>query len=93
MFARVTLNYGTQNHVMVSDKAVIKQNGTNDRYVYLFNNSDSTVIYKKVLLGQRKANRYEILSGLNDGDQVVTAGQSRLIDGTKVTVKKEEAAN
>ncbi|MDR0294798.1 MAG: efflux RND transporter periplasmic adaptor subunit, partial [Prevotellaceae bacterium] len=88
MFARVTLNYGTKDHVMVSDKAVIKQSGLNDRYVYVIND-DSTVTYTKIILGQRKADRYEILSGLNDGDQVVIAGQSRLIDGAKVTVKSE----
>jgi len=86
MFARVSLNYGVRNRVMVSDKAVIKQSGVNDRYVYVFNR-DSTVTYQKIDLGQRKANRYEILSGLNDGELVVIAGQSRLIDGAKVKVK------
>jgi RND family efflux transporter MFP subunit len=88
MFARVTLNYGVQDHVLAPDKAVIKQSGLNDRYVYVLN-SDSTVTYKKVVLGQRKANYYEILSGLNEGEQIVVAGQSRLIDGAKVTVKSE----
>ncbi len=86
MFARVILNYGTHNNIMVSDKAVIKQNGTNDRYVYVLN-SDQTVNFRQVQIGQRKGDRYEILSGLNDGEQVVVAGQSRLINGTKVTVK------
>ena len=89
MFARVTLNYGSHDHVMVSDKAVIKQNGTNDRYVYVLNN-DSTVSYKKVDIGQRKGNRYEILSGLNEGEKVVVAGQSRLLDGAEVTVKDRQ---
>jgi RND family efflux transporter MFP subunit len=87
MFARVTINYGTQDHVMVSDRAVIKQSGVNDRYVYVLN-SDSTVTYRRVILGQRKSDRYEVLSGLEDGEEVVIAGQSRLIDGAKVTVKK-----
>jgi RND family efflux transporter MFP subunit len=86
MFARVTINYGTRDHVMVPDKAVIKQNGVNDRYVYTLN-SDTTVTYKKIVLGQRKADRYEVLSGMENGEQVVVAGQSRLIDGAKVKVK------
>jgi len=87
MFARVTINYGSQDHVMVADKAVIKQSGVNDRYVYVLN-SDSTVTYRRVILGQRKSDRYEVLSGLKDGEEVVVAGQSRLIDGAKVTVKE-----
>jgi len=87
MFARVTLNYGTKDRVMVPDRAVIKQSGLNDRYIYVLNN-DETVSYTKIILGQRKADWYEILSGLNNGDRIVVAGQSRLIDGAKVTVKK-----
>ena len=89
MFARVTLNYGTKDHVMVPDRAVIKQTGTNDRYVYTLN-SDATVTYKKIILGQRKTNRYEVLSGLDGGEQVVVAGQSRLLDGAKVVVKSDK---
>jgi multidrug efflux pump subunit AcrA (membrane-fusion protein) len=35
-------------------------------------------------LGQRLETNYEILSGLNEGDVVVTAGQTRLIDGSAI---------
>ncbi|MCL2097193.1 MAG: efflux RND transporter periplasmic adaptor subunit [Bacteroidales bacterium] len=89
MFARVSLNYGVKDRVMVPDRAVIKQSGTNDRYVFT-HNPDSTVSYKKITLGQRKTNHYEVLSGLEGGEQVVVAGQSRLVDGTKVTIKSDE---
>ena len=85
MFARVTFHFGTVDHIVVPDVAVIKQSGVNDRYVYVLND-DQTVTYTKVTLGQRLGNEYEILSGLQDGDQVVTAGISRLVDGTTVTV-------
>jgi RND family efflux transporter MFP subunit len=88
MFARVLFNFGTIEHVVVPDKAIVKQTGTNDRYVFVLN-SDNTVSYKKVELGQRMGGYYEVLSGVNDGEQVVTAGLGRLIDGTTVTVIKE----
>jgi len=85
MFARVSFNFGTMDNVIVPDLAVIRQTGLNDRYVYVLN-ANNTVSYVKVELGQRFGNTYEILSGLNDGDRVVTAGISRLVDGTTVKV-------
>ncbi|MDE6279275.1 MAG: efflux RND transporter periplasmic adaptor subunit, partial [Paramuribaculum sp.] len=63
MFARVYINFGTSNHVVVSDRAVVKQSGSANRYVYVFNPADSTVSYNKVELGQRIGDTYELLSG------------------------------
>ncbi|MDR0414971.1 MAG: efflux RND transporter periplasmic adaptor subunit [Prevotellaceae bacterium] len=83
MFARVTLNFGSMNRVVAPDKAIIKQAGTDERFVYVINN-DNTVSHRTVKLGQRLNNTYEILSGLNDGEKVVTAGGSRLINGAAV---------
>ncbi|MGQ9366217.1 efflux RND transporter periplasmic adaptor subunit [Azospirillum sp. ST 5-10] len=39
-----------------------------------------------VVLGERKAGEVEVLKGLSAGDEVVTAGQQRLRDGTTVVV-------
>ena len=50
-------------------------------------NPDNTVTYTKVELGRRLGNRYEIVSGINEGDRIVTEGQVRLKDGVNVTVK------
>jgi RND family efflux transporter MFP subunit len=85
MFARVSFIFGSVDNIVVPDVAIIRQPGVNDRYVYVLN-ANNTVTYTKVILGQRLRNAYEILSGLNDGDKVVTAGASRLIDGTMVKV-------
>jgi RND family efflux transporter MFP subunit len=80
MFARVVLNFGQIDRVVVPDKAVIKQPGTDERFVYIYN-KDNTVTRSTVKLGQRLDSAYEILSGVNDGDKVVIAGISRLNDG------------
>ncbi|MDE6304232.1 MAG: efflux RND transporter periplasmic adaptor subunit [Paramuribaculum sp.] len=90
MFARVYINFGTSNHVVVSDRAVVKQSGSANRYVYVFNPADSTVSYNKVELGQRIGDTYELLSGVNDNDFIVITGQTRLIDGSKVEVLKDK---
>ena len=85
MFARVTLNFETVESIIIPDTAVIKQTGSGERFVYILN-PDNTVTYKKVELGLRLDNEYEILSGVAEGDKVVTGGQIRLKDGIKVTI-------
>ena len=84
MFARVTMNFGTKNHVVVPDQAVVKRAGSGDRFVYVFNNGK--VSYNKVELGRRLGTEYELISGVENNAQVVIAGQTRLADGVEVEV-------
>jgi RND family efflux transporter MFP subunit len=86
MFARVSLDFGSENHVVVPDRAVIKQPGSGNHYVYVY--ADGKVTYNLVELGRRMGDTYEILSGIADGDQVVIAGQSKLASGMAVTIAK-----
>ena len=87
MFARVTVNFGTNHNVVIPDVAVVKQQGSGERFVYVLNN-DGTVTYKKVILGRRMGAEYEVLEGLEDGARIVTGGQIRLKDGIKVEVNE-----
>lgn len=87
MFARVDINFGMSKHVVVPDRAVVKQTGSGNRFVYVYNPSDGTVSYNKVELGQRLDNSYELLSGVPDGAEVVISGQTRLADGVKVQIQ------
>lgn len=88
MFARVSLNLGVANHVVVPDMAVIKQQGSGNYFVYVY--SDGKVSYKKVELGQRIGSSYELISGVESGSQVVIIGQSKLSDGVEVEVMADE---
>ena len=87
MFTRVTVDFGSNNNVVIPDVAVVKQQGSGERFVYVLN-ADGTVTYKKVELGRRMGAEYEVLSGLEDGDKIVTGGQIRLKDGVKVIVNE-----
>lgn len=86
MFARVTLDHGSQQRVVVPDRAVVKQTGSGNRYVYVYSNG--RVSYNRVELGRRLGDAYELLSGVADGDTVVVGGQSRLADGVEVDILK-----
>ena len=87
MFARVTVNFGSNRNVVIPDMAVVKQQGSGERFVYVLN-EDGTVTYTKVILGRRMGAEYEVLEGLADGATIVTGGQIRLKDGVKVTVNE-----
>lgn len=87
MFARVTVNYGDNFRVVVPDRAVMKQVGSGEQYVYVLND-DGTVTYSVVELGRRMGNRYEVISGLDDNATVVMTGQTKLKNGIAVDVVK-----
>ena len=87
MFARVTVNYGDNFRVVVPDRAVMKQVGSGEQYVYILN-EDGTVTYSVVELGRRMGNRYEVISGIDDNATVVLTGQTKLKNGIAVEVVK-----
>ena len=83
MYARVTMNYGERSSIVVPDVAVVKMLGSGNRYIYVYK-QDGTVSYQRVELGRRMNDKYEILSGIADGDEIVTSGQNALKDGLAV---------
>lgn len=87
MFARATVVFGSNNSVVIPDMAVVKQQGSGERFVYVLN-EDGTVNYQKVVLGRRLGAEFEVLEGIEDGAKVVTGGQLRLKDGIKVNVNE-----
>lgn len=87
MFGRATIALGNSRHVVVPDKAVVKQQGSGDHYVFVLN-ADGTVSYNKVELGQRIGTTYELISGVPADATVIVEGQNGLVDGKKVQVIK-----
>ncbi len=88
MFARAKVDFGTKDRVVVPDKAVIKQQGTNDKYVFVL--EGDVVKYTKIELGKRVGAIYEVLSGLEVGQKIVVAGNTSLIDGSKVQITESD---
>jgi RND family efflux transporter MFP subunit len=84
MFARVTMNFGTKEHPVIPDRAVQKQVGTDERYVFI--EKEGKAVYTKVELGTRLNDKYEIVSGLNEGDRIIVDGSAGLIEGAEVEV-------
>ena len=85
MYARVTVNFGDNQSVVIPDSGIVKMQGAGTRSVYVLND-DSTVTMKNVEIGRHFDGKYEILSGLEAGEKVVIKGQSALKSGINVEV-------
>ena len=87
MYASVALSLGQVQTVVVPYQAVLKLQGSNERYVFLNNSGIAKRV--SVKLGQRFDDQTEIISNeIKEGDEIVVVGQARLIDGAKLKIEK-----
>lgn len=86
MFGHAVVNFGSATHIVVPDAAVVKQAGSGDYHVYTI--KDGKAVMNKVELGRRMDDRYEIISGLTNNQEVIVAGQTNLPNGAEVEVIK-----
>lgn len=89
MFARVRLITSEQQDANVVPEQVIVPQGDEQ---YVFKIVDGKAVRVKVTVGQRREGVVEIVSGLNPGDVVVSAGQLKLRDGASVTIAEPAGA-
>lgn len=87
MYARVTVNFGSNHSIVVPDDCIVKQQGSGVRSVFVLQ-ADNTVKEIVVTLGRHFGTEYEILSGVAEGDKVVVKGQASLKNGSKVNVQE-----
>ncbi len=86
MFARVALNLGEIEALILPAIAVQKQEGTNDRYVFIADGSN--IAHKvPVQVGTRYDDKLEVISSeIKEGDQVIIAGHDKLLDQSHITI-------
>lgn len=87
MYARVSLDFGSTHNIAIPDAAIVKQQGSGQRSVYIFDRETETVILRNVELGRHFDGKYEIVSGIEEGEEVVVKGQTALKSGIKVEVR------
>lgn len=86
MFNRVTLDLDREEALLIPAIAVLKMQGSNDRYLFI--EKDNVARRIPVTIGKRYNDLVEVVSDqLKKGDLVVVSGQARLLDGMKVKVE------
>ena len=81
---RITVNEGEQG-IVVPESAVEKSGNENMLYVV----SDGIAIRRLVTTGMRKNGNVEIITGVNEGDLVITKGKEGVSDGRAVKIRDE----
>ena len=86
MFARVNFDLDEEEAILLPGMAVLKMQGSNDRYLFVEKNGMAQRI--AVTIGKRYDDNLEVFSDeLQPGDRVVVKGQARLVDGVQVEVR------
>ncbi|MBR6457220.1 MAG: efflux RND transporter periplasmic adaptor subunit [Bacteroidales bacterium] len=85
MYGSAKVIFGSASRVLIPDSAIVKQQGSGVKAVFVLG-ADNTVTMRVVELGRHLNDQYEVLSGLDEGETIVTSGQSTLRNGTKVNV-------
>ena len=83
MFVRVSMDLGEVETFVVPANTVMVQEGTNIRYVFIEENGIARRV--DVIIGKRFDDSLELISdALKEGNQLITEGQSRLMNGNRV---------
>ncbi len=86
MFCKVKINLKKTSAILIPNITIIKQIGTNDKYVFI--NKNNIAIKKKVKIGVVIDDKSEIVSGLNLGDELIVTGADKLMEQSPVTIVK-----
>ncbi len=90
LFAQVELELERKENALLIPEAALMPAG-DKQYVYRID--DGKAVRTEVALGMRQGDMVEIISGLVPGVQVVTAGQMKIMDGSKVQPLGGDAMN
>ena len=87
MYVTTTLGLGKENTIVVPYQSVEKLIGSNERFVFINENGYAKRV--SVKLGQRFDEQIEIIAPeIQPGVEYIHKGQSKLVDGVKIEVKK-----
>jgi membrane fusion protein (multidrug efflux system) len=88
MFCRVSLDLGEVMALVVPAVAVLKMQGSNERYLFLEENGTAHRV--TVEIGKRFDDKLEVISDqIREGSNLIVSGQARLVEGDPVKVVSE----
>ncbi|MCH9613990.1 MAG: Multidrug resistance protein MdtA [Chlamydiia bacterium] len=86
-FIRAKLKYGEAKGALLIPTDAILAGQNNGRFVYIMSEGN-TVVYRRIELGEKIGEMYQVLKGIEEHDSVVTNGQINLKPHDKVQVIK-----
>lgn len=86
MIAEAKIATTEKKQVILLPAECIQQDLSNQSYVFVLDKTQDKVFKRRISLGDMFDNKIEIISGLIDGEVVVTSGQKRLSDGSSISI-------
>ncbi|MDD3593567.1 MAG: efflux RND transporter periplasmic adaptor subunit [Candidatus Gastranaerophilales bacterium] len=83
-FAKINIPIATKTAIFVPKTAVIQKGELTGVYTV---DDENTISYRLIRTGKTYGENIEVLSGLNDGDKIITVGAVKAIDGGKINDK------
>ena len=88
MVAEIQLSSNHTNMGILVPTESIVHDADNQNYIYVVDGSSHKAFKRKISLGSMIENKTQVIAGLSADEVIVTAGQSKLSDGTNITVVK-----
>ncbi|MBO5763003.1 MAG: efflux RND transporter periplasmic adaptor subunit, partial [Lentisphaeria bacterium] len=87
MLLQVVLLFGERDALLIPEKAI---SNLGERQFVFHVDANNIAHRQEVTTGIRRSGMVEILSGCNPGDQIVTEGIAKVVDGMKVIRQQEK---
>lgn len=85
--ARLRINDYSNQRALLIPQGIISENANGEQFVYVIKNENATIA-KKIIIktGKTQGDIIEILSGLSDGDEIISEGARSVTDGQTVKI-------
>lgn len=83
MFARVLMEKGQNQNLMIPEKLVIRRGQLTGIYTV---NQQQEVMLRWIRLGRKTGENVEVISGLKAGEKLITSFEGKIIDGAKAEI-------
>ncbi len=85
--ARLKINDYSNQRALLIPQSIISENAKGEQFVYVIKNENATIA-KKIIVktGKTQGDVIEILSGLSDGDEIISEGARSVTDGQTVKI-------
>jgi len=87
MIAEAQINTNAYARKILVPAECISHDLNNQNYLFVVDKLQHKAFKRKVVTGKLLANRIEIVEGLNSGEMIITDGQTKLTDGSLITIK------
>ncbi|MBE9601542.1 efflux RND transporter periplasmic adaptor subunit [Pedobacter sp. MC2016-24] len=88
MIAEAQISTGSKKNIIQLASECIMHDVGNQSYVYVADKNGRKAFRRNVGIGKITQNKIEILTGLSIGETVITSGQTKLSDGSLISIVK-----